>query len=67
MSDHLRASYRFCGELSRREAKNFYYSFLVLPPERRRSMCAQAGSTPRTRPTGDCCRQTRAMRMRTRG
>jgi 15-cis-phytoene synthase len=39
MSD-LRASYDFCAELSRREARNFYYSFLVLPPARRRSMCA---------------------------
>ncbi len=39
MSD-LRASYAFCVELSRREARNFYYSFLVLPTERRRAMCA---------------------------
>ena len=39
MSD-LRASYDFCSLLSRREARNFYYSFLVLPPARRRSMCA---------------------------
>jgi phytoene synthase len=38
--DELRASYDFCVDLSRREAKNFYYSFLVLPGERRRSMCA---------------------------
>src|SRR5215213_3696202 len=40
MNDVLRASYRFCGALSRREARNFYYSFLVLPPPLRRSMCA---------------------------
>jgi 15-cis-phytoene synthase len=40
VTDALAASYRFCGAISRREAKNFYYSFLVLPPERRRSMCA---------------------------
>src|SRR4051794_29340818 len=42
MSDHdaLRASYRFCGTLSRREARNFYYSFLLLPASLRRSMCA---------------------------
>jgi 15-cis-phytoene synthase len=40
MSRELDASYRFCGALSRREAKNFYYSFLLLPPQRRRSMCA---------------------------
>jgi phytoene synthase len=38
--NELRASYDFCSELSRREAKNFYYSFLVLPGDRRRSMCA---------------------------
>jgi len=36
----LRASYAFCAALSRREARNFYYSFLVLPHDRRRSMCA---------------------------
>jgi phytoene synthase len=36
----LRESYRFCGALSRREARNFYYAFLLLPPGRRRSMCA---------------------------
>lgn len=36
----VRESYRFCSELSRREAKNFYWSFLLLPPSRRRSMCA---------------------------
>jgi phytoene synthase len=40
MSDALRASYQFCGEVSRREARNFYYSFLLLPPAARRSMCA---------------------------
>ncbi len=40
MTRQLRASYAFCSELSRREAKNFYYSFLVLPPGRRRAMCA---------------------------
>ncbi len=38
--NELRASYDFCVELSRREAKNFYYSFLVLPGDRRRAMCA---------------------------
>jgi phytoene synthase len=36
----LRESYRHCAEVSRREAKNFYYSFLLLPPALRRSMCA---------------------------
>jgi phytoene synthase len=36
----LRESYRYCGAVSRREARNFYYAFLLLPRERRRSMCA---------------------------
>lgn len=36
----LRPSYRLCSEIARREARNFYYSFLLLPPSRRRSMCA---------------------------
>jgi phytoene synthase len=36
----LRESYRFCGTVARREARNFYYAFLLLPRERRRSMCA---------------------------
>ena len=36
----LEASYRFCSGVARREAKNFYHAFLLLPPKRRRSMCA---------------------------
>ncbi len=40
MSRELERSYDFCQALSRRTAKNFYYSFLVLPRERRRAMCA---------------------------
>lgn len=40
MDDRLRDSYRFCASVSRREAKNFYWSFLLLPPARRRAMCA---------------------------
>ncbi len=32
MDATLADSYRFCGALSRREAKNFYYGFLLLPP-----------------------------------
>jgi 15-cis-phytoene synthase len=36
----LQASYRFCGAVARREARNFYYAFLLLPDARRRSMCA---------------------------
>ena len=40
MTDALRESRRFCAEVAKREAGNFYVSFLLLPPERRRAMCA---------------------------
>ena len=40
MDRALRASYKFCGILARREARNFYYAFLLLPAAQRRSMCA---------------------------
>ena len=33
-------SYTFCEQVARREAKNFYYSFLLLDAERRQAMCA---------------------------
>ncbi len=36
----LESSYRYCQRLSKRTAKNFYYSFLTLPAEIRRDMCA---------------------------
>ena len=36
----LAASYDFCRDVSRREAKNFYYSFCLLSSARRKSMCA---------------------------
>jgi phytoene synthase len=40
MSDPLGASYRHCGSVARRAAKNFYYSFLLLPRELRGPMHA---------------------------
>jgi phytoene synthase len=36
----LAASFQFCGAVARHQARNFYYSFLLLPPHLRRSMCA---------------------------
>jgi phytoene synthase len=33
-------SYRYCRQIARSRAKNFYYSFLVLPKEQRDAMCA---------------------------
>jgi phytoene synthase len=40
VSDALTQSYRLCREISRRTAKNFYYSFLVMPRAKRDAMCA---------------------------
>ena len=40
MDARLAASYRFCGEIARREARNFYFAFRLLPPQGRMSMCA---------------------------
>jgi 15-cis-phytoene synthase len=40
-ADHeLRDSHDFCRRIARREAKNFYPAFLLLPADRRRAMCA---------------------------
>lgn len=36
----LEQAYEFCREVARREAKNFYYAFRVLPKEKRDAMCA---------------------------
>jgi 15-cis-phytoene synthase len=33
-------SYAFCEKVARRQAKNFYYSFLLLDADRRKAMCA---------------------------
>jgi 15-cis-phytoene synthase len=33
-------SYRYCREIARKRAKNFYYSFLLLDTQQRDSMCA---------------------------
>jgi phytoene synthase len=40
MDAALARSYAFCDDLSRREAKNFYWSFRLLPAERRLAMSA---------------------------
>ncbi|HUI06570.1 MAG TPA: phytoene/squalene synthase family protein [Verrucomicrobiae bacterium] len=39
MSVGLEESYGLCCQVARRTAKNFYYSFLVMPREKRRAMC----------------------------
>lgn len=40
MSTTLEASYRYCREVARTRARNFYYSFVLLPPAGRNAMCA---------------------------
>jgi phytoene synthase len=39
-SSTLDLSYRYCGKVARREARNFYFAFQLLPAAGRRSMCA---------------------------
>jgi phytoene synthase len=36
----IAASYEYCTSVAREQARNFYYSFLVLPAEKRRAFCA---------------------------
>lgn len=40
MNSSLAESYRAAEAVARSRARNFYYSFVVLPPERRRGLCA---------------------------
>jgi phytoene synthase len=36
----LDEAYKICRAIAKREAKNFYYSFVALPPARRNAICA---------------------------
>ena len=36
----LQAAYRYCQELARREARNFYYGFVLLPLAKRQAVYA---------------------------
>lgn len=40
VEDRVAASYAHCRRIARTHARNFYYSFAVLPPEKRSAMCA---------------------------
>ncbi|HUJ70892.1 MAG TPA: presqualene diphosphate synthase HpnD [Verrucomicrobiae bacterium] len=40
MSVSLEESYALCGRIARKTGRNFYYSFLVMPREKRAAMCA---------------------------
>ncbi len=36
----LERSYAYCRAVAKRRARNFYYSFVLLPPEKKNAMCA---------------------------
>jgi len=40
MTPDVQASYAYCEKIARSRAKNFYYSFLLLPKSQRLAMCA---------------------------
>jgi phytoene synthase len=40
MDANLQRSYDYCAHVAKSQAKNFYYSFLTLPPEKKAAMCA---------------------------
>ena len=40
MTPSVASAYRVCREIARREAKNFYYSFVALPAAKRDAICA---------------------------
>ncbi len=40
MSVSLEQSFTLCRQIARQTGKNFYYSFLVMPPAKRAAMCA---------------------------
>src|SRR6202035_181209 len=40
MTPTLTGSYQFCERIARREARNFYHAFRVLPAPQRLAMCA---------------------------
>ncbi|QDU63731.1 All-trans-phytoene synthase [Planctomycetes bacterium Pan216] len=52
-SSSLAASYADCQRLAKRSARNFYYSFLVLPKPQRLSMCALYAFLRKTDDLGD--------------
>ena len=40
MEGSVQEAYRYCQELAKREAKNFYYGFVLLPPAKRQAIYA---------------------------
>ncbi|HWB10076.1 MAG TPA: presqualene diphosphate synthase HpnD [Pirellulales bacterium] len=62
MSATLSASYEDCRRLARRSAKNFYYSFMLLPHDKRRAMCALYAFSRQTDDLGDSAQPVEARR-----
>jgi len=60
MTRELGASYTYCREVSRRRAKNFYYSFRLLDKDRRNAMCALYAFNRRCDDLSDEPERTRA-------
>ncbi len=40
MEGSVQGAYRYCQELAKREARNFYYGFILLPPAKRQAIYA---------------------------
>jgi phytoene synthase len=40
MNTSLDESYAYCRAVAKKRARNFYYSFVLLPPEKKNAMCA---------------------------
>ena len=40
MNTSLQKSYEYCEHVAKSQARNFYYSFLTLPPDKKAAMCA---------------------------
>jgi len=56
MACSVAESYQYCQALARQTARNFYYSFLALPRDRRPAMCALYAFMRVTDDLGDCDR-----------
>lgn len=59
----LNHSYACCSRVARRTARNFYYSFLVLPRAKRQAMCALYAFLRHTDDLGDCDAPLEARRV----
>ena len=51
--DPVAAAYGFCADVTRREARNFYYGIRLLPPPKRSALCAVYALARRIDDIGD--------------